>query len=230
MISRFLPPAYLVFLYGLIALGPTTAEAAGIGVHLRVHAQNIPRAVAGGHNPHVGVRAGALATESGHKKYSARYGGRKYGDEIAQMSDRRERFTSIGSASRSEVKIALRLQLGDPPPLSGNKARQQILQRNILRLHGVAAGSSAHSCKSARSTRKILSSAPATKSLLASSSGLLRSQILIRSSRISAALSSFIATSMPPPSQSTPQPSRISSRISSRTSSRISPPVFSSAT
>ena len=109
MISRFLPPAYLVFLYGLIALGPTTAEAAGIGVHLRVHAQNIPRAVAGGHNPHVGVRAGALATESEHKKYSARYSGRKYGDQIAQMSDRCERFTSIGSASRSEVKIALRL-------------------------------------------------------------------------------------------------------------------------
>ena len=59
MDSRFSLPACLVLLCGLIALGPTTAEAAGIGVHLRVHAQNIPRAVAGGHNPHVGVGAGA---------------------------------------------------------------------------------------------------------------------------------------------------------------------------
>jgi hypothetical protein len=50
-----------MFLCTLIALGATTAEAAGIGVHLRVHAQNIPRAVAGGHNPHVGVEAGAQA-------------------------------------------------------------------------------------------------------------------------------------------------------------------------
>jgi hypothetical protein len=61
MSSRFSSPACLVLLCGLIAPGPTTAEAAGIGVHLRVHAQNIPRAVAGGHNPHVGMGAGALA-------------------------------------------------------------------------------------------------------------------------------------------------------------------------
>ena len=61
MDSRFSLPACLVLLCGLIALGATTAEAAGIGVHLRVHAQNIPRAVAGGHNPHVGVGAGAQA-------------------------------------------------------------------------------------------------------------------------------------------------------------------------
>ena len=59
MSRRFSPPACLVLLCGLIAPGPTTAEAAGIGVHLRGHAQNIPRAVAGGHNPHVGVGAGA---------------------------------------------------------------------------------------------------------------------------------------------------------------------------
>lgn len=58
---RFLPPASLVLLCGLIAPGPATAEAAGIGVHVRVHAQNIPRAVAVGHNPHVGVGAGAQA-------------------------------------------------------------------------------------------------------------------------------------------------------------------------
>jgi hypothetical protein len=86
-------------------------------------------------------RAGAVATESEHEKHSAGRGGRRYGDQIAQMSDQRERFTSIGSASRSEVKIALRLQLGDPhhtAALGGNKARQQILQRDILRLHGVA--------------------------------------------------------------------------------------------
>jgi hypothetical protein len=40
-----------MLLRGLLALGVTTAEAGGIGVHLRVHAQNIPRAVAGGHSP-----------------------------------------------------------------------------------------------------------------------------------------------------------------------------------
>ena len=61
MDSRFSLPACLVLLCGLIVLCSTTAEAAGIGVHLRVHAQNIPRAVAGGHNPHVGVGAGAQA-------------------------------------------------------------------------------------------------------------------------------------------------------------------------
>jgi len=33
MISRFSSPACLVLLCGLIALGPTAAEAAGIGVH-----------------------------------------------------------------------------------------------------------------------------------------------------------------------------------------------------
>ncbi|WP_141688279.1 hypothetical protein [Bradyrhizobium paxllaeri] len=49
----------LVLLAGLLAFGPRAAEAAGAGVHLRVHAQNIPRAVAGGHNSHVGVGAGA---------------------------------------------------------------------------------------------------------------------------------------------------------------------------
>ena len=61
MSRRFSSPACLVLLCALIALGATTAEAAGIGVHLRGHAQNIPRAVAGGHNPHVGVGAGAQA-------------------------------------------------------------------------------------------------------------------------------------------------------------------------
>ena len=61
MDSHFSPPACLVLLCGLIALCPATAEAAGIGVHVRVHAQNMPRAVAGGRNPHVGVEAGAQA-------------------------------------------------------------------------------------------------------------------------------------------------------------------------
>ena len=61
MRSCFSSPASLVLLCALIALGQTTAEAAGIGVHLRVHAHLIPRAVAGGHNPHVGVGAGAQA-------------------------------------------------------------------------------------------------------------------------------------------------------------------------
>jgi len=59
MSSHFLPVGRLMLLCALIALGPSTADAAGIGVHLRVHAQNIPRAVAGGHKPHVGVGAGA---------------------------------------------------------------------------------------------------------------------------------------------------------------------------
>jgi hypothetical protein len=59
MSSHFLPAGCLMFLCTLIALGATTAEAAGIGVHLRVHAQNIPGAVAGGHSAHAGVGAGA---------------------------------------------------------------------------------------------------------------------------------------------------------------------------
>ena len=61
MDSRFARPACLALLCGLIALGPTTAEAAGIGVHLTVHAQNIPRVVAGGHSPHASMGAGAQA-------------------------------------------------------------------------------------------------------------------------------------------------------------------------
>ena len=59
--SRHLPAGCLMPLCALIALGASTAEAAGIGMHLRVHAQNIPRAVAGGHGPHVGMGAGAQA-------------------------------------------------------------------------------------------------------------------------------------------------------------------------
>ena len=60
--DRRLPrPASLVLLCGLIALGPATAEAAGIGVHVRVHAQSMPQAVAGRHNPHAGVGADTQA-------------------------------------------------------------------------------------------------------------------------------------------------------------------------
>ena len=59
MSRHLLPVGGLMLLCALIAPRTTTAEAAGIGVHLRVHAQNIPRAVAGGHNPHVGMGAGA---------------------------------------------------------------------------------------------------------------------------------------------------------------------------
>jgi hypothetical protein len=66
MDSRFSAPACVVLWCGVIALGATAAEAAGIGVHLRVHAQNIPRAVAGGHNPHVGAGAGAQAASRLH--------------------------------------------------------------------------------------------------------------------------------------------------------------------
>src|ERR1043166_8728248 len=85
----------------------------------------------------------AIATASKYAKYSARYSGRKCGDQIARMSDRGGELHVNRRASRSQVKIALRLQLDDPhhaAALGGNKARQQILQRDILRLHGVAAG------------------------------------------------------------------------------------------
>jgi hypothetical protein len=61
MSRHLLPAGGLMLLCALIALGTTTAEAAGIGVHLRVHAQNIPRAVAGGHSPDAGMGAGAQA-------------------------------------------------------------------------------------------------------------------------------------------------------------------------
>jgi hypothetical protein len=59
MSSHFLPAGCLMFLCTLIALGATTAEAADIGMHLRVHAQNIPGAVLGDTVPHAGVGAGA---------------------------------------------------------------------------------------------------------------------------------------------------------------------------
>ncbi|MEH2537418.1 hypothetical protein V1278_002257 [Bradyrhizobium sp. AZCC 1577] len=68
---------------------------------------------------------------------------RKCGVQIVQMRDRRELFTSISNAPRPEVKIALRLQLGDPhhaAAVGGNEARQQIFQRDILGFHAVATG------------------------------------------------------------------------------------------
>ena len=61
MSRRFQLPASLVILCGLVAIGPATAEAAGVGIQLRGHTQNIPRAVAGTHKPHVGVGSGAQA-------------------------------------------------------------------------------------------------------------------------------------------------------------------------
>jgi hypothetical protein len=61
MSRRFSLPAWLTLLCGLLVLGATMAEAAGIGVHLRVHAQNIPRAVSGRLSPHVGMGAGVQA-------------------------------------------------------------------------------------------------------------------------------------------------------------------------
>jgi hypothetical protein len=59
MSSRLQAPACLVLLSGLVALGAAPAEAAGVGLHLRGYAQNIPRAVAGTHNPHLGAGAQA---------------------------------------------------------------------------------------------------------------------------------------------------------------------------
>lgn len=61
MSRRFQSPACLVLLCGLVIVGPARAEATGVGVHLRVHSQAILRAVAGTHNPHLGVGAGAQA-------------------------------------------------------------------------------------------------------------------------------------------------------------------------
>lgn len=60
MNRRFSSPAGLLLLYALISLAATTAEAAGIGVHLRGHAPNIPRAVAGD-TIRIGVGGGAQA-------------------------------------------------------------------------------------------------------------------------------------------------------------------------
>ena len=60
--SRHFPVlACLMLLCAQIVPGATAAEAAGIGVHLTVHAQNFPRAVAGGHSPHASMGAGAQA-------------------------------------------------------------------------------------------------------------------------------------------------------------------------
>jgi hypothetical protein len=59
------------------------------------------------------------------------------------MSDRREMFTSVSDGSWPQVKIALRLRLGNPDhaaSVGGNEARQQILQSDILGLLGIAAG------------------------------------------------------------------------------------------
>ena len=65
MPSPLLRLGSLALLFGLLVLGGT-ADAAGIGLNLRGHAQNIPRAVAGGHGPHVGMGAGAQAPSRPH--------------------------------------------------------------------------------------------------------------------------------------------------------------------
>jgi hypothetical protein len=65
MSSHFRRPAYLTLLCGLIVLGGT-AEAAGIGVNLRIQVHNIPRAIAGGHNPPIGAGEGAQAPSRPH--------------------------------------------------------------------------------------------------------------------------------------------------------------------
>ena len=60
--SRHLQPmGCLMLLCALTAPGAAAAEAAGIGVHVRVHAQSMPQAVAGRHNPHAGVGADTQA-------------------------------------------------------------------------------------------------------------------------------------------------------------------------
>lgn len=61
-----MPHFFLALLCGLIVLGATAAEAAGVGVSLRVHAHNIPHGVAGGSNLHVGAGAGTRAPARSH--------------------------------------------------------------------------------------------------------------------------------------------------------------------
>ena len=58
-----------------------------------------------------GRRAATIAATFEHPQYPDGHNGRKCGDQIAQMSDRRELLTSIG-CSRPQVEIALRLQFG----------------------------------------------------------------------------------------------------------------------
>jgi hypothetical protein len=53
--------ACLVLLCAQIALGATAAEAAGIGGHLGGMRKTFRERLQGGHNPHVGVGAGAQA-------------------------------------------------------------------------------------------------------------------------------------------------------------------------
>ena len=59
--SRRFQPACLVIVCGLVTTGPATAEVAGVGIQLRGRTQNIPQAVAGTRNPHVGAGGGAQA-------------------------------------------------------------------------------------------------------------------------------------------------------------------------
>ena len=59
MSCHFRSPRCLMLLCALIALGATTAEGAGLSVNSTGQAQNIPRAVAGDTNPHVGAGAQA---------------------------------------------------------------------------------------------------------------------------------------------------------------------------
>ena len=89
MKRRLSVSAGLLLLCALTLPGAASVEAAGIGVQFGGHGHNIPRAIAGGHNPHVDAATGAVANESEHEKYSTEYDGRKYGDQVAQMSARR---------------------------------------------------------------------------------------------------------------------------------------------
>jgi hypothetical protein len=98
MDSGFSLPACRVLLCGLIALGPVTAEAAGIGVHVRVHAQTMPRAVAGAHNPHVGAGAQAPSRLNPNTRSIQRdTAGESAAIKSPKMSDRREMFTSTAA-------------------------------------------------------------------------------------------------------------------------------------
>ena len=69
-----------------------------------------------------------FSSPTGHLLLSIRRA--KVRRSIAQMSDRRERFTSVGG-SGPQIEIALRLQFGDPhhaAAICGDETRQQIGQ------------------------------------------------------------------------------------------------------
>jgi hypothetical protein len=62
--------------------------------------------------------------------------------------------------SGPQIEISLRLQFRDPDhaaPVRSDEAGQQILQRNMLRFHGVTAGGESTPASKNRLTRRLMS-------------------------------------------------------------------------